>query len=69
MTSTNNNTLDTEFKLGLIGDAEKYIQQYVKIFSEDGRRPVTIKHNVLHHQQQQQQQQQQFSQTNIGKFF
>ncbi len=65
---TNTNNLDTEFKLGLIGDAEKYIQQYVKIFSEDGRRPVTIKHNVLHHQQQQQQQQQ-FSQTSIGNFF
>ena len=41
-------SLDTQFRLGLIGDAEKYIQQYVKIFSEDGRRPISIKHNIIH---------------------
>ena len=25
----------------------RYIQQYVKIFTEEGRRPVTIKHNLI----------------------
>ena len=35
------------FKLGLSSDAEKYIQQYVKIFTEEGRRAVNIRHNLL----------------------
>ena len=38
---------DILFRLGLVTDAEKYIQQYVKIFTEDGRRAVNIKHNLI----------------------
>ena len=56
--------LDTQFRLGLIGDAVKYIQQYVKIFSEDGRRPITIKHNLIHSSSQSQSQQQHLNTNN-----
>ncbi|RNA02753.1 transcription factor SPT20 -like protein [Brachionus plicatilis] len=35
------------FRLGSASDAEKYIQQYVKIFTEEGRRQVNLKHNLI----------------------
>ena len=35
------------FKIGLAYQAEKYIQQYVNIFTEEGRRAVTVKHKLL----------------------
>lgn len=35
------------FRLGLVSEAEKYIQQYIKIFTEEGRRQVTITKNIL----------------------
>lgn len=33
---------DVLFELGFSNEAEKYIQQYIKIFTEEGRRPVAI---------------------------
>jgi hypothetical protein len=38
---------DVLFRLGFANEAEKYIQQYIKIFTEEGRRPVTIKHHLI----------------------
>lgn len=35
------------FRLGSFQDAEKYIQQYIKIFTEEGRRNISITKNML----------------------
>ena len=40
-------TNEVTFRLGLANEAEKYIQQYIKIFTEEGRRPVSITKNIL----------------------
>lgn len=42
----NDQTNEVLFRLGLAIDAEKYIQQYIKIFTEEGRRPVAITKNT-----------------------
>ncbi|CAF0981522.1 unnamed protein product [Brachionus calyciflorus] len=38
---------EISYRLGSALDAEKYIQQYVKIFTEEGRRQVNLKHNLI----------------------
>lgn len=38
---------EISFRLGTASDAEKYIQQYLKIFTEEGRRQVSLKHNLI----------------------
>jgi hypothetical protein len=45
--STSNTNSQVVFKLGLSNEASKYIEQYVNIFTEEGRRPVQIEHNLL----------------------
>ncbi len=40
-------TNEVVFRLGLANEAEKYIQQYIKIFTEEGRRAVSITKNNL----------------------
>ncbi len=41
------NSNEVLFRLGFCSDAEKYIQQYVQIFTEEGRRAVNIRHNLI----------------------
>ncbi len=38
----NNDTTNVLFELGNLIETEKYIEQYIKIFTEDGRRSVSI---------------------------
>lgn len=38
---------EISFRLGTALNAEKYIQQYLKIFTEEGRRQVSLKHNLI----------------------
>jgi hypothetical protein len=43
----NDQSNDVLFELGLQIEAEKYISQYIKIFTEEGRRAVSLKQNLL----------------------
>ena len=45
--TSENGEFDDFFRLGLASDVERYVQQYVKIFTEEGRKAVSIRHNLL----------------------